>query len=166
MKISLIVAMDQKGVIGRENSLPWHLSSDLKNFKKATMGKPVIMGRKTNESIGKSLPGRKNIIITRNENYSSSDCIVCHNLDEAFDICANDEEVVIIGGREIYQLGLEHAHRIYLTEVQADVMGDVYFPLFDRNEWDEIDEQKFIADEENDYPFNCLILEKKDPLYW
>ena len=158
--------MDQKGVIGKENLLPWRLSDDLKNFKKATMSKPVIMGRKTHESIGKPLPGRKNIIITRNKYYSSGDCIICHSLEDALDICANDEEVVIIGGSEIYQLGLEHAQRIYLTEVHADVIGDVFFPAYDRNEWDVIDRTEFDADEKNDYPFSCLTLEKRDPLYW
>ena len=166
MKISIIVAMDQKGVIGRNNALPWHLSDDLKNFKKLTMGKPIIMGRKTHESIGKPLAGRKNIIITRNKNYDAQGCKVCNNIDEALSLCNDEEEVIIIGGRDIYDLALSHAHRIYLTEVHADVMGDVYFPVIDRVEWDEIERVDFDADDNNDYPFSCLILEKRHQLYW
>ena len=166
MKISIIVAMDKKGVIGRNNALPWHLSDDLKNFKKLTMGKPIIMGRKTHDSIGKPLPGRKNIIITRNKNYTAQGCQVYHTLDEALSLCADEEEVIIIGGRDIYELALPHAHRIYLTEVHADVEGDVYFPDIDRVEWDEIERIPFEADDKNDYPFSCLILEKRHHLYW
>jgi dihydrofolate reductase len=166
MKISIIVAMDQKGVIGRDNALPWHLSSDLQNFKKLTMGKPVIMGRKTYESIGKPLPGRKNIIITRNHTYDAEGCHVCQNLDQALSDCDGEEEVLIIGGRDIYNLALDLVHRIYLTQVHADVDGDVFFPVIDRTEWDEIERADFNADEKNEYPFSCLILEKRHHLYW
>jgi dihydrofolate reductase len=166
MKISIIVAMDRKGVIGRDNELPWHLGTDLKNFKKITMGKPVIMGRKTHDSIGKALPGRKNIIITRDEAYEAEGCEVCHGLDEALAVCKDAEEAVIIGGRDIYELALPRAHRIYLTEVQADIMGDVYFPDIDRTGWDEIERIDFEADEQNDFPFSCSILEKRHSLYW
>lgn len=165
-KISLIVAMDQKGVIGKGNELPWHLSTDLKNFKHVTMDKPIIMGRKTHESIGKPLPGRRNIIVTRNTDFQSEGCEVCHSLDEAIKLCEADEELVIIGGSELYHDALDVVFRIYLTEVHADVEGDVYFPAFDKGEWDLLLKDDVDADENNDYPFTMSILEKRHPLYW
>jgi dihydrofolate reductase len=166
MKLSLIVAMDKNRVIGRDGKLPWHLSDDLKNFKKITLNKPVIMGRKTHESIGKPLPGRKNIIITRNENYQAQGCEVCHDLNEALKLCASDEEAVIIGGAEIYSQALDRVDRIYLTEVYAEVEGDVYFPEYGRESWDEIIRDDYEANDKNDYPFSCFILERRHPLYW
>ena len=166
MKLSLIVAMDKNRVIGREGKLPWHLSDDLRNFKKITLNKPVIMGRKTHESIGKPLPDRKNIIITRNPDYEADGCVVCHDLDAALKLCAQDEEAVIIGGAEIYRQALDRVDRIYLTEVQAEVEGDVYFPDFGRASWDEIIRDDYVADDNNEYPFSCFILERRHPLYW
>jgi dihydrofolate reductase len=165
-KISMIVAMDQKGVIGKGNELPWHLPTDLKNFKHITMEKPVIMGRKTHESIGKPLPGRRNIIITRNSDYHSEGCETCHNLDEAIKLCEEDEELIIIGGREIYRDALDVVFRIYLTEVHADVDGDVFFPAFDKGEWDLLLRDDVAADENNEYSFTMSILERRHPLYW
>ncbi len=165
-KISMIVAMDQKGVIGRGSELPWHLSTDLKNFKKITMDKPIIMGRKTHESIGKPLPGRRNIIVTRNNGYQSEGCEVCHSLDEAIASCQDDDEMVIIGGSELYREALEVVSRMYLTEVHADVDGDVYFPAFDKGEWDLIIKDDVEADDNNEYPYTMSILEKRHPLYW
>lgn len=158
--LSIIVAMDQKGVIGSNNTLPWRLSADLKSFKSITMGKPIIMGRKTWESIGKPLPGRDNVIITRNSDYSAPGCIVCRSLDEAMQRFADVPEAVVIGGREIYSLALDRADRIYLTEVHADVEGDTWFPLFDRSEWNELERHEFTADEKNDYPFSIVTLER------
>lgn len=166
MKISLIVAMAENRVIGRDNSLPWHLSDDLKSFRRITMNKPVVMGRKTHESIGRPLPGRQNIVISRNSDYQAEGCTVCHDLNEAFRLCAAEEEVVVIGGHAIYRLALERAHRIYLTEVHAEIEGDVSFPDFNRGEWDEIERVDYPADDRNDYPFTTLLLEKRHPLYW
>ncbi|MGK0298184.1 MAG: dihydrofolate reductase [Gammaproteobacteria bacterium] len=166
MKISIIVAMDQKGVIGRDSDLPWHLSTDLQNFKRITMGKPIIMGRKTHESISKPLPGRRNIIITRNKNYEAEGCHVCHNLDEALSLCNHNDEVIVIGGRDIYALALDKVTCIYLTEVHADVMGDVFFPVFDRSEWDVVERVEFNADEKNEFAFSFLMLGKQHKLYW
>lgn len=160
MKLSIIVAMNQKGVIGVNNKLPWHLSSDLKNFKAVTMGKPVIMGRKTWESIGKPLPGRDNIIITRNPDYSADGCVVCHSLEEALQRYAAVPEVVIIGGHDIFKDALEQVDRIYLTQVHADVMGDTWFPEFDRTEWQQVERKEFKADDKNEYPFSFVVLEK------
>jgi len=161
MKLSIIVAMDQKGVIGLNNALPWRLSADLKNFKAVTMGKPVIMGRKTWESIGKTLPGRDNVIITRNPDYRADGCIVCHGLEEALQRYANVPEVVIIGGHDIFQSALVRADALYLTDVHADVEGDTWFPVFDRTEWHQISQQDFVADEKNQYPFTFSVLERK-----
>ncbi len=160
MKLSIIVAMDQKGVIGLNNALPWRLSADLKNFKALTMGKPVIMGRKTWESIGKPLPGRDNVIITRNLDYRSDGCIVCHSLEEALQRYANMPEVVIIGGHDIFHSALAQADVLYLTDVHADVEGDTWFPVFDRTEWHQLSQQDFAADEKNQYPFTFSVLER------
>lgn len=161
MKLSIIVAMDQKGVIGLNNALPWRLSADLKNFKAVTMGKPVIMGRKTWESIGKPLPGRDNVIITRNPSYRADGCIVCHSLEEALQRYANVPEVVIIGGHDIFQSALARTDVLYLTDVHADVEGDTWFPVFDRTEWHQLSQQDFAADEKNQYPFTFSVLERK-----
>jgi dihydrofolate reductase len=161
MKLSLIVAMDQKGVIGINNALPWRLSADLKYFKSVTMGKPIIMGRKTHESIGKPLPGRRNIIISRNQDYSAAGCEVCHSLAEALTHCAGEPEVVVIGGRDIFIAAIDRADRIYLTEVHADVLGDTFFPVFDRLQWHEVERQKFPADEKNEYPHSFVVLDRK-----
>jgi dihydrofolate reductase len=160
MKLSIIVAMDQKGVIGINNTLPWRLSADLKNFKAITMGKPVIMGRKTWESIGKPLPGRDNIIITRNPAYTADGAIVCHSLLEAIARYQASPEVLIIGGHDIFKAALEQADRLYLTEVHADVEGDTWFPVFDRSEWKATEQQDFAADEKNDYPFSFTVLDR------
>jgi dihydrofolate reductase len=161
MKLSLIVAMDQKGVIGRDNALPWRLSSDLQHFKAVTMGKPIIMGRKTHDSIGKPLPGRRNLVITRNPVYNAPGCEVCTSLDEALAKCQTESETVIIGGRDIYEAAIKKADRIYLTEVHADVDGDTWFPVFDWSEWKKIEQQDFSADDKNEYPFSILTLERK-----
>ena len=166
MKLSLIVAMDKNRVIGKEGKLPWHLSDDLKNFKKITLHKPVIMGRKTHESIGKALPERKNIIVTRKPDYSVEGCTVCHSLEEALNLCSGDEEAIVIGGADIYAQVLDRVDRIYLTEVHTEIEGDVYFPDFKRESWDEIIRDDYPANEQNDYPFSSFILEKRHPLYW
>jgi dihydrofolate reductase len=160
MIISIVVAMDIKGVIGRKGTLPWYLSSDLKHFKAITMGKPIVMGRKTHESIGKSLPGRENIIVTRNEDFSAEGCTVLNNLDEVYSHCKNIDEIMIIGGAELYVQTLDKADRIYLTEVRANIEGDTYFPLFDRNNFKEIKQQDFKADEKNEYDYSFVELER------
>ncbi len=152
--------MDRKGVIGRNGSLPWHISSDLKHFRSVTMGKPIIMGRKTHESIGKPLPGRENIVITRDLDYVSEGCIVCHSIDDALDYCTGAEEVIVMGGHEIYRETIDRADRIYLTEVHADVMGDTFFPAFDRNKWIESGRSDFAAAERDEYSFSFVTLER------
>lgn len=160
MLVSQIVAMDEQGVIGKDNGLPWRLSADLKNFKSVTMGKPVAMGRKTYESIGKPLPGRENIIISRDEQFRVDGCTVLHSLDALYEHCRHTSEVVIIGGAELYRQTLQKVRRIYLTEVHTKVEGDTFFPNFERQQWKERERQEFSADDKNEYDFSFTILEK------
>ena len=139
--VALIVAAADNGVIGRNNALPWDLPADLAHFKRQTMGKPILMGRKTFESIGRPLPGRTNIVITRDESYAAEGVRVVHSLEDAIslaeDIALIDgaEELVVIGGAEIYEASLALAQRIYLTRVHASPMGDAYFPDLDGARW-------------------------------
>ena len=144
MIISIVVAMGENGVIGRDGGLPWYIPGDLKLFKHTTMGKPIIMGRKTWESLGQPLPGRPNIVITRNKNYKAADAHVAHSLDQALSVAKSlavalkEEEIMIIGGADIYQLAMTEADRLYLTEVALSPHGDAFFPKFDAGQWREI----------------------------
>jgi len=160
MQLSIIVAMDRNRVIGKGDSLPWHISSDLKNFKKITMGKPIVMGRKTHESIGRPLPGRENIILTRDESYQAEGCTILHSMYELFEHCKDVEEVMITGGAEIYKLALNDAFHLYLTEVHTEIEGDTFFPEFDRSQWKEVSRQDFRADDKNEYDYSFVLLEK------
>lgn len=167
MKLSLIVAMAENHVIGRNNQLPWYLPEDLKYFKRVTMGKPVIMGRKTFESIGKPLPGRTNIVVTRNGDYRAEGIKVVNTLEAARDLCDSiavvdgTEEAMVIGGAQIYAQALSMADRLYLTEVHAEVEGDASFPDFDRNEWQELGRETFQATEPNPYDYSFIVLDRK-----
>lgn len=158
--ISLIVAMDRNGVIGAGGKLPWRLSADLKRFKAITMGKPIVMGRRTHESIGRSLPGRENIVVTRDRNFRAPGCTVVHSMDAALDHCRGAEEVIVMGGAELYREALPLAERIYLTEVSTAVMGDTFFPDWKRGEWKEVSRQTFPAGEDNEYPYSFVFLER------
>jgi len=166
MKISLVWAMAQNRVIGRNNQLPWYLPEDLKYFKRITLGKPVIMGRKTFDSIGKPLPGRTNIVVTRNRDWSFEGVRIVDSLEAARELCENlaivdgTEEAMIIGGAEIYRQAMPLADRLYLTEVHADVEGDATFPEFDRSQWQEIAREDFEASGPNPYNYSFIILEK------
>ena len=160
MQLSIIVAMDRNRVIGNNDTLPWHISADLKNFKKITMGKPIVMGRKTHESIGRPLPGRENIIITRDESYHAEGCTVLNSIEAVFEHCKDVDEVMITGGAEIYKYTLPKAARLYLTEVHTEVEGDTRFPGFERNDWQEISREAFRADEKNDFDYSFVILER------
>jgi len=161
MIISIIAAMDIKGVIGLEGDLPWHLSADLKRFKEMTMGKPLIMGRKTHESIGRPLPGRKNIVLTQSQEFKAEGCTVVHSLEEALFAAGEVDEVMIMGGSGIYHQSLNRANRLYITEVHADVSGDVYFPEFDIGEWVEIEREDHSADDKNDFDYSFVVMERK-----
>lgn len=137
--ISLVVAVSRNGVIGRDGGLPWHISSDLKRFKEITMGKPVIMGRKTWEGLPrKPLPGRRNIVVTRSTDYTAEGAEVVASAEAALALCADEPEVSIIGGGEIYRLFWPLADRLYLTEVDMEVDGDTFFPAPDPSEWREV----------------------------
>jgi len=162
MQLSIIVAMNKNQVIGKDGALPWHISSDLKNFKKITMGKPILMGRKTHESIGKPLPGRENIILTENQNYLSAGCVVKNTLDEALLYCENASEVMVMGGATLYEQTLNKAEKLYITEiVDTSVDGDIFFPEYDHSQWLEISRDSFKADENNEYDYNFTVLERK-----
>lgn len=152
--------MDKKGVIGLEGVLPWRLSADLKHFKAITMGKPLVMGRKTHESIGRSLPGRKNIVLSHAKDFDAEGCTIVHSLDDALQAAGDVDEVMIMGGSGIYDQSLARADRLYLTEVHADVSGDVYFPEFNKGEWLEIEREEHSADEKNNFDYSFVILER------
>ena len=161
MKRSLVVAMARNRVIGRDNQLPWRLPADLAYFKRVTMGHPVVMGRRTYESIGKPLPGRQNIVVSRNRDYRAPGCTVVGSLDEAWKAAGDAEEVSVIGGTSIFAGTLPIADRIHLTEVDADVPGDTYFPEFDRGQWREREVERHGRDERHEHPFRILVLERK-----
>lgn len=153
--------MDRNRLIGRDNRLPWHLSADLKHFKQITMGKPIIMGRKTHESIGKPLPGRTNIVVTGNPAYPAPGCVVVNSLQGAIDAAQDADEVMIIGGARLYEQAMPLAHRIYLTQVEAAFEGDAWFPLADWDEWEETQRVTHEADDKNPYPYAFVLLERR-----
>ena len=163
MKRSLVVAMARNRVIGRDNQLPWRLPADLAYFKQVTMGNPVVMGRRTYESIGKPLPGRLNIVVTRNPAFRAPGCTVVGSLDEAWRIAGDADEVSVIGGTSIFAEALPVADRIHLTEVQAEVPGDTFFPQFDRSQWTEREVSRHAPDEKHAYPFRIVVLDRKRP---
>ena len=153
--------MDRNCVIGRGGTLPWHISSDLKNFKKITMGKPILMGRKTHDSIGKPLPGRENIILTNNKKYSAEGCTVKNTLDEVYSYCEAQLELVVMGGAILYSQTLGKADKLYITEVNASVNGDTFFPEYKSSQWREISRESFNADENNEFDYSFTVLERK-----
>jgi len=162
MVISLIAAMANKRVIGMDNQMPWHLPADLKHFKQITYGKPVIMGRKTHESVGKALPGRRNIIISRQTNLSLPEgCEILSNLDSALALVADQPEVMIIGGAEIYKLALPKAQLMYITYIDLDVDGDTFFPAWNEAEWFETKRECHLPDDKNPYRYEFVTLERK-----
>ena len=148
--ISLIVAVSTNNVIGADGDLPWRLSDDLKRFKVVTMGKPIVMGRKTYESIGRPLPGRQNIVITRRNNFTADGCDVVQSTEEAVEVAGGADEVMVIGGSQIYAAFLPLAERIYLTRVHTEVDGDTFFPPIDEAEWRESAGESYEADDSND----------------
>lgn len=158
--ISLVVAMDRNGFIGRDQKLPWHLPADLQWFKSITMGKPIVMGRKTYESIGRALPGRSNIVISRRAEFRAGGCTVVSSLSEALDAAAEATEVMVIGGASVYAAALPLAQRIYLTRVHAVIGGDVRFPDISVNEWQEVRCEDRDPDERNPYRLSFVIMER------
>jgi len=137
-KLSLIVAMARNRTIGLNNTLPWRCPEDLKHFKTLTMGHHMIMGRKTFDSIGKPLPGRTTVVVTRNTNLAIAGCSIAYSLEDAISLCAGDNEVFIVGGAELYRQAMPLVDTLYITEIQRDVDGDAHFPEFDKSQWQEI----------------------------
>jgi len=162
MTLSLIWAMADNRVIGIENRLPWKLPADMKWFRQNTMGKPIIMGRLTFESFGaKPLPGRRNIIVSRNPDYSAKGIECFTSLEDALTATADADEVMLIGGMSLYTQALPLADRLYMTLVHANVEGDAWFPEFDLQQWQEIQRDDFSADEKNPYPYSFITLNKQ-----
>ncbi len=162
MRISIIVAMDEGRVIGNEGGMPWHLPADLKFFKSVTMGKPIIMGRSTYQSIGKPLPGRTNIVITHNSSFKADGCRLAHSIDEALAIAEDEsaEEAIIIGGGGIYEQTLAQIERLYITYIAAHLVGDTHFPVIKPEEWKEVSRQQHIADGDNPFDLEFVILDR------
>ena len=160
---SLVVAVARNGVIGRDNQLPWRLPDDLAYFKRVTLDHPVIMGRRTYQSIGRALAGRENIVVTRDRDFHAPGCLVVASLDEAWKAARDAPEVCVIGGTSLFREALPIADRIHLTEVEAEVPGDTFFPRFDRSEWTEREVSRHPADERHAYPFRIVVLERLKP---
>jgi dihydrofolate reductase len=167
MSLALIVAASENNVIGRNNELPWYLPGDLQYFKAMTLGKPVIMGRKTFESIGKPLPGRDNIVISRQADYSTQGIKVVASLEDAIalgqsiNLINGADEIMVIGGAQIYQQALAIADRVYLTRVHRKVEGDAYFPALNAQDWSEVAREDVAAEEPNPFDFSYLVLDRK-----
>lgn len=167
MRLAIIVAQAENRTIGINNKLPWHLPEDLKYFKQVTMAKPIIMGRKTYESIGRPLPGRTNIVISRDSSYQREGIRVVHSLEAACElaesICVIEgrDEAMVIGGSQIYAEALARCDRLYLTQVHAEVEGDAQFPAFDESEWQELGRETFASDGHNPYNYSFIVLDRK-----
>jgi len=160
-RVSLIVAMSENRVIGVANGLPWHLPAELRHFRALTMGHPIIMGRRTHESIGRVLPGRRNIVVTRNRQYASNGVEVTHSLTEAIERCSDTSEVFVIGGAELYNETIDKADRIYLTLVHTSIEGgDTYFPEVSSAAWRETERTPSPADENNPVACEFIVYER------
>jgi dihydrofolate reductase len=165
IRLAVIVAAAENAVIGRNNALPWYLPEDLRYFKKVTLGKPIVMGRKTFESIGRALPGRTNIVITRNPDFQAEGVRVVASLDEALQLAENiavidgAQELVVIGGAEIYKAAIPRADRLYITEVHARVEGDAVLPRIEWQHWREIGRERFPAQDPNPYDYSFVVYE-------
>ena len=161
MRVALVVAIARNGVIGRDNAMPWRLPDEMAHFRRVTLGKPVVMGRKTWESLKKPLAGRANIVVTHRPGYEAAGAIAVHSLEEAWSAAGHADEVCVIGGSTLYAETLPISNLIYLTEVDADVEGDIRFPAFDRGEWEETEIARHPADDRHAYPFRILELRRR-----
>ncbi len=160
MLISLIAAMDENHLIGAQNRLPWTLPADMAWFRKQTMGKPIVMGRTTFASIGKALPGRRNIVLSRKPELHIDGCTVIHDLSELAQAVDDADEIMVIGGAQVYKLALPLAGRLYITQIHARFTGDTYFPEFDGGAWQETHCEDHADDENNRWPYTFRILER------
>jgi dihydrofolate reductase len=159
--ITLIVAVADNGVIGRDNTLPWHLPDDLKRFKRLTMGKPIVMGRKTFDSIGKPLPGRQNIVVTRDPNYRREGVTVVHAADAALRAAGEVPEIMVIGGAELFRMLLPRANRLHLTRVHGNMEGNVLWPALDDRDWRVVEREGHPADERHAFAMTFEMLERR-----
>ncbi|CAG0976182.1 dihydrofolate reductase [Anaerolineae bacterium] len=160
MKLSLIAALSSNRVIGIGNRMPWHLSADLKRFRSITWGKPMLMGRKTHESIGRPLPGRMNIVLTTDPHYDAVGCAVAHSLEEAMALAGDSEELVVIGGATLYERFLSDADRLYLTLIEREFEGDTYFPAASWEDWREVESETVTGDPSVDFTYRFVVLER------
>ncbi len=161
MLVSLIVAVGGAGEIGKDGRMPWHLPADLKHFKAMTLGKPVLMGRKTLAAIGRPLPERRNLVLTRDAGFKAAGCETVHSLDEAVSLAAPAPELMVIGGGEVYRLAWARADRVYLTRIQASVEGaDTFFPALEPTDWRELSRSDHTADAKNPYAYSFLLFER------
>jgi len=158
--ISLIAAMAQNRVIGIDNRLPWHLPADLRHFKALTVGKPIIMGRKTWESLPGLLPNRPHIVVTRNATYKADGCTVVHSIEEALATAGDVPEIMIVGGSTLYSEMLPQADRMYLTLVQDEPKGDAFFPDYDPADWEVLEREEHLPDKKNKIPYSFLTLNR------
>ena len=161
MKISIIAALARDRVIGRNAGMPWHLPAELAHFKKLTMGKPIVMGRRTFDSIGKLLPGRLNIVLTRDRTYRLEGGVVVNSIEDALTAAHGAEEIMIIGGGHLYRQLMSRVSRLYLTLIEADVEGDTFFPELNESEWEMKDKVYRPADERNEYAMSFIVLDRK-----
>ncbi len=159
-ELSLIVAMDENRLIGASNQLPWRLPADLRYFKHTTMGKPIVMGRKTYQSIGKALPGRRNIVVTRNPSFHAEGCEVVHDIDAAIALCADSEEIMLIGGATLYEQTLPRATRLYITLIHHVFDGDTWFPEIDAKAWQVEKREDFDPDHDNPYAYSFITFRR------
>ena len=162
MKISLIAALDRNGLIGADGDIPWRLPADLEYFKATTMGKPILMGRKTHESIGKPLPGRHNIVLTRQPTYQAPGCTIVHSIPAAMAAAGTATELMVIGGSTVYEALLPYADRLYLTYIDGVFDGDTYFPPFSREAWHVVSEEAHPPDGKNPHPYRFVVLERAE----
>ena len=162
MRVSLIVAVSKNGVIGRDGDLPWHLPADLSHFKRTTMGHHLIIGRRTWDEVGKPLPGRTMVVVTRNRRFAPEGARVVRSVEQALEVAAGDDVPFIGGGSQIYRicLGRDLVDRIYLTRIHAEVEGDTFFPEFDLDDWELVSEEHHDADEKNEFDHSFLVYER------
>ena len=160
MRISLVVAVSENGVIGRDAGLPWNLPADLRHFKRITLGHPILMGRRTHESIGRPLPGRANLILSRDPDYFSPGCTVVPSWSQALEAAGDSAELMVIGGEAIYRLALARADRIHLTRVDTRVEGDAHFPDLNPADWREIESRGYPADDANAFDLTFIVLDR------
>lgn len=162
MKISLIVAMDKNRVIGKDNDIPWRIPKDWEYVKHTTKGHPIILGRKNLESIGRALPDRRNIILTRDKSFTFNGCEIAHSINDVLELCKNEQEIFIFGGEEIYNLFLPYVEKMHITKIHYEFEGDTFFPEVNLDEWNEVSVKKGITNDKNPYEYYFHVYERKN----